>query len=280
MFINYPKKATIEFADYLINNHILAHNATESIVFNLEETSFIDPFGLTVIAGTIMQIIHKQTKGLSYTPPKDVRLLKYLSQIGFNSLFQFNDVTLRRETSVELKQLNALQPLFVDDLILLIDRQMTLSIAVKDSLKMSLLEVLTNVFDHSQSEEGCFVCAQYYPNLKLIRLCITDFGVGILATLKDKYKAKNDVEAITLSVKEGVTSRSMNAGLGLAHIRNFLKVNEGRLTILSGSGMVTFYSHEVYSKVLNKPFKGTAVDLEINADREGLYFINQEDYIF
>ncbi len=158
---------------------------------------------------------------------------------------------------------------------------MRLSQGVKDSLKMSIQEILTNVFDHSKSATGCFICAQYYPAKMTIRLCITDFGVGILSNLRKKYGISTDIEAIKLSVKEGVTSRPQSAGFGLTNIRNFIKVNEGTLTIISGKGKVNFYSNKVESYNTTKGFEGTIVNLKINANKESFYFLTEEEeYLF
>jgi hypothetical protein len=132
------------------------------------------------------------------------------------------------------------------------------------------------VFDHSKSANGCFACAQYYPILKKIKICITDFGVGILSNLSNKYGLTTDIEAIEKSVEVGVTSRTRTAGFGLFLIRDFLKINEGILTIISGDGEVIFYNNKVNSCKMTERFAGTIVNLEINANKESLYYLTEE----
>lgn len=279
--INFPKLSTIAYADKIINKCVDAQRTEESLTFVLEETTFIDPFAITVIAGTIQHCLQARNKEIFYVPPKDKKIKDYLSQIGFNSLFQFNGKDIHKNTSVELVQLEVLKPFYIEKLIIFIDSKVNLSQGMKDSLKMSLQEILTNVFDHSRSDNGCYICAQYYPHKKLIRLCITDFGIGILSTLKKKYKITTDIEAIELSIKEGVTSRSQSAGFGLTHISNFLKVNEGALTIISGKGKVGFYNNKVERHKITKGIEGTIVNLEINSNKESFYFLkDEEEYIF
>lgn len=279
--INFPKLSTIAYADKIINKCVDAQKTEESLTFVLEETTFIDPFAITFIAGTIQHCLQARNKEIFYVPPRDKKVKDYLSQIGFNSLFQLNGKDIHKNTSVELVQLEVLKPFYIEKLIIFIDSKMSLSQGMKDSLKMSLQEILTNVFDHSRSDFGCYICAQYYPNKKIIRLCITDFGVGILSTLKKKYKITTDIEAIELSVEEGVTSRPQSAGFGLTHIRNFLKVNEGTLTIISGKGKVDFYNNKVKRHNITKGVEGTIVNLEIYSNKESFYFLkDEEDYIF
>lgn len=281
MELIFPKVSTIAYADTIIKNCVDAQKSKGALTFNFRKTTWIDPFAITVIANTIQCCLQTRKKEITYVPPDDIDLKKYLSQIGFNRFFHLNGADIHKDTSVELAQLTALKPLYIDDLLSLIDSKMRLSQGVKDSLKMSMQEILTNVFDHSKSENGCFVCAQYYPAKRKIRLCITDFGVGILANLKKKYKPKTDIEAIEKSVEEGVTSRQQSAGFGLTHIRNFLKVNEGTLTIISGRGKVNFYSNKVKSYNISKGFEGTIVNLKINANKESFYFLRgEEELIF
>ena len=281
MEIIFPKLSSIAYADTIIRSCMAAHKVKKPLTFIFENTTWIDPFAITVIAGTIQFCLQSSKKKIKYIPPKDNKLKDYLSQIGFNEFFHINGKDIHKDTSVELTQLTALKPLYIENVIDLIDSQMQLSPGVTDSLKMSIQEILTNVFDHSKSENGCFACAQYYPVKRTIRLCITDFGVGILSNLKRKYGVTTDVDAIKLSVKEGVTSRPQSAGFGLSNIRNFLKVNEGTLTIISGRGKINFYSNKVKSYNMAKGFEGTIVNLKIYANKESFYFLtNEKEYLF
>lgn len=280
MQITFPKLSTIAYANTIIKHCVDAQKSKKHLTFNFEKTTWMDPFAITVITGTIQCCLQTKKRTIKYVPPENKKLKDYLSQIGFNKFFHLNGTDIHKDTSVELMQLTALNPLYIENLIILIDSKMRLSQGVKDSLKMSLQEILTNVFDHSKSENGCFVCAQYYPSRMTIRLCITDFGVGILSNLKKKYGISTDIESIRLSVKEGVTSRPQSAGFGLSIIRSFLKMNEGTLSIISGKGKINFYSNKVESYNMTKGFEGTVVNLKINANKESYYSLTEEEYIF
>lgn len=254
------------------------------VTFNLSRAEFITPFGVTVIAGTITRCIARG-KQVFYQRPVSNDVESWLSSISFSRLFQVDQMSqAARETSIELRQLKGLNPIYVEDLVNLLDHNMNLSPGVRDSIKLSLQELLTNVFDHSESEIGCFVCAQFTPRSQLIRLSVTDLGIGILNSLK-KVRQYSSItasrEAITLAVEEGVSSRKGKAGLGLSHIRRFARVNQGTLTVISGDGKVNFYSKSIEPRPMPSRFNGTAIELRINADREGFYFLkSEEDFIF
>jgi hypothetical protein len=122
------------------------------------------------------------------------------------------------------------------------------------------------------------------PSRRLIRLSVADFGLGILNSLK-KVKRYSMIgtshEAITLAVEEGVSSRRGKAGLGLSHIRRFARVNQGTMTVISANGKVNFYSKSIEKRPMPSNFNGTVIELRINADKEGFYFLSSEkEYLF
>ena len=250
----------------------------------MSRAEFITPFGVTVIAGTITSCI-ELGKNVLYRRSEKADVESWLSSISFSRLFQVDALSqAARESSIELRQLKRLNPIYVDDLVSLLDHNMNLSPGVRDSIKLSLQELLTNVFDHSNSDIGCFVCAQYTPRSQLIRLSVMDVGIGILHSLRKvkQYSGlTNSHEAITLAVEEGVSSRKGKAGLGLSHIRRFARVNQGTLTVISGNGKVNFYSKSIEPRPMPSKFQGTAIELRINADKQGFYFLTSEkDFIF
>lgn len=103
-----------------------------------------------------------------------------------------------------------------------------------------------------------------------------------MKTARDYSNLKTSHEAITLAVEEGVSSRKKKAaGLGLPHIRRFTRVNKARMTVISGDGKVVFYPKDIEQKPVPINFPGTTIELAINADKEGLYFLTSEEkYLF
>jgi hypothetical protein len=254
------------------------------VTFDLTRTEFITPFGVTAIAGTITKCI-QLGKQVLYQRPRKNEVEEWLSSISFSRLFQIDQMSQEiRATSTELRQLRRLNPIYIDDLVDLLDHNMNLSRGVRDSIKMSLQELLINVFDHSDSGIGCFICAQFTPRAQRIRLSVADFGIGIHDSLRKvrKYsKIKNCHDAITLAVEEGVSSRKGQAGLGLWHIRRFARVNQATMTVISGDGKVNFYAKSIEKRPMPSKFNGTVIELRINADREGYYFLKSEgEYLF
>jgi hypothetical protein len=133
------------------------------LLFDLSDAQFVTPFGATVLSGTITTCI-EQGKDIRYQKPQNEDVDEWLSSISFSGFFHIDERSARaRATSIQLRQLKGLNPVFVDDLLGLLDNNMNLSEGVRDSIQLSLYELLINVFDHSKSDIGCFVCAQFTP---------------------------------------------------------------------------------------------------------------------
>ncbi|MBF0524335.1 MAG: hypothetical protein HQK56_04485 [Deltaproteobacteria bacterium] len=82
-----------------------------------------------------------------------------------------------------------------------------------------------------------------------------------------------------MAVKEGITSRDSSVGgYGLNHIQRFVGVNTGKMTIMSGSAKWTFPSSRTkpVNRLYDGYFNGTIINLTIDVDKEGYYFLDSE----
>jgi hypothetical protein len=282
----FPKVQSMGFSNALINLCHRARTSTaEEVVFDLSKTEFITPFGLVLLSGTISECLAQQ-KIAKYKKPDKHATWKFLSGIGFNKFFQLSSDAGHKIESpmVQLKRLKQIDYFLTDQILDVFKYSIRMTTGVEGSLKLALNELMTNVFDHSESGRGCYVCAQSYRQSKKIRLCIADFGIGILASLRNipNYSfLQNDYDAIKLSVKEGITSRiGIDAGYGLTHIQRFIRVNKGKMCILSGKGKILWDFTGIKAKerrpLIREKFQGSIIELEINAAEEGLYFLKSE----
>lgn len=287
--LNYPKRQSIDMSTHLFRLYDIAKSTEEDdITFDLSRTESLTPFGIIVLASTISECL-KKGKRCTYSEPQDEVLRKFLSDAGFTRHFGLNNIRPEWDSiqtgRVQLRKIPGLDPDFIEMVTDIFDYHLNISPGVKGSLRMSLIETMTNVVDHSKVEDY-YVCAWTYPDKRQIRLCIADLGIGILASLRttsDYSGLNDDYEAIHRSIEPGVSCRSGRDGMGLSHIRNFIKVNEGQMCIISGSGKVfwKFDQGKILRQKMPVPFAGTIVKLLINIDKEGFYFLSDEkDYLF
>ena len=162
-----------------------------------------------------------------------------------------------------------------------------------EPIRYIVSELVRNVLEHSQSEFGAILSAQYYKKSNTIRIGIADTGIGIKKSINQSYGASTDLEAIKLALTPGITGTTRkeggteyNAGAGLFFIKSIAKVNHDFFLIYSGKAMYKLlksnpgkYPLRLYadpfkdrhSKDENLPYwTGTVVgiDLSLNTTKE------------
>ncbi|MBI3190168.1 sensor histidine kinase [archaeon] len=113
-----------------------------------------------------------------------------------------------------------------------------------EPIKYIVSELVRNVFEHANTTNGAFVCAQYYKKSNTIRIGVVDTGIGIKNTLTMHHHPKDDKEAILLALTPGITGTTkkvggteFNAGAGLFFIKSLAKIKRNFFMIYSGAGM-------------------------------------------
>ena len=150
-------------------------------------------------------------------------------------------------------------------------------------------ELARNVIEHASSDDGAFICAQYYKKSNTIRIGIADAGIGVKAAIAKSYSPKTDLEAIKLALCPGITGTTrreggseQNAGAGLFFIKSIAWTNRDFFVIYSGDTMYKLLRRSPTSRLrLNAdPFvdrhsvderlpawQGTIVGIDINLDQ-------------
>jgi len=265
--IRLPKLLTIGWSHILFECCRDALNHKGPVTFDFEKVEWAAPFGLTVISVTLAKCL-RQGKKVYYSPPKNRDLNLYLERISFKYHFLSGKAVEHKKTSVELKQLRGVDPGCSAAIVELIANDFPLSEDSKYEMRTHLNELMTNGFDHSKSEVGCYVCAQWYPSKKNLRISFADGGIGILQSLKNSGKfpeAQTDAKAIRLAIRPGITTRKeQNGGLGLDYIKRYARNNNGTLSILSGHAKINFYMNKIEEKYEAVKFTGTVVDIKVS----------------
>ena len=133
-------------------------------------------------------------------------------------------------------------PKFVSEImsLLMIDDE-----EMEGAVKYSLVELLRNVVQHSNSPYGGLAMAHYYPNTGLVEIVVSDSGVGIRDTLSRKYQEiDNDLKAVKFATQPHVSGTfkagaysemKENAGLGLFFVKQIASLSGGGFFLGSGN---------------------------------------------
>lgn len=156
----------------------------------------------------------------------------------------------------------------------------TMSEGLAKRFRQSLFEIFQNAAIHSKSESGIFTCGQYFPQMHRLDFTIPDAGIGIRENVRQHTgNAKmSSRTAIKWALTEGNTTRTGNqpGGLGLKLLKDFIRMNKGKLQIVSRFGYYEFSTTGENCMKLNHDFPGTCVNIEINTQDTSSYYLKSE----
>jgi len=154
-----------------------------------------------------------------------------------------------------------------------------LSPGAKKKIYRSIFEIYENAVKHSGAS-NIYVCGQSYGNKKRMALTMIDIGHSIKKNVNefnDKYRNYSGKESINWAVQYGNTTKKGEAGgLGFDLIRNFLKLNKGKLQIYSANGYWQEKAGSVDSYDTKEHLLGTIINIEFNLLDKNNYVTDEE----
>lgn len=247
------------------------------IVMDFSQLVFCDPVGVAALAN---YIAYFQSAGVEFKfRNHDVRsdANKYLDDAGFFEEFlgnrAFEDSGLRN-TTIPFKcfDKNNYIGYLYERLAPWIAQEVNLSSDTMESIRACLEEVFHNIEFHSKAAKG-FTIAQHYPKKSVIKIAITDFGIGIPTQVRSLLPELNDPDAIVKACEEGFTTKSnvKNRGVGLALLVKYVVArNGGTVDIRSGLGVVKIAKNakgaHLNAMKSDWPYPGTMVNVTLRTD--------------
>ncbi|WP_313281286.1 histidine kinase [Delftia tsuruhatensis] len=141
-----------------------------------------------------------------------------------------------------------------------------------ETIRTCLEEIFHNVEYHSGVGKG-FTLSQFYPQKKIIKIAISDYGIGIPNQVRTLRPELNDFRAILKACEEGFTTKTnvKNRGAGLALlIKYVVNRNGGSVELRSGLGHVlaTNAHNGPYLTGTNQKWQypGTIVQVSLRTD--------------
>lgn len=97
-------------------------------------------------------------------------------------------------------------------------------------------ELVTNIFDHSNSNAG-YIFGQYYPKKNFLDICIVDTGRGLAKTYREEKGLDfSDENAMQAALQGHSTKPSKERGFGLRTSKDIVcKALGGSFSLISGS---------------------------------------------
>ncbi|MBD3768369.1 MAG: hypothetical protein IE928_10580 [Gammaproteobacteria bacterium] len=271
---NFQISAISKFTSQIVGSN--GRPLADIVTLDFSKLSFIDGGGYTVLSNSIEWLINEnvEVRLRNFDNVKNLAI-QYLDDCGFFKTYanrflrhdaKVRDTTLpcsfvTHERSFGWVQ-NQLSPW--------LERIFDVDHAALGSVRTCVKEVLNNTADHSNVSTG-FVHAQFYPNLHLVKITLSDFGDGIPRTITRTFGSMPDAQAIIHATKEGVTSKSRpnNMGAGLSYLVDTMIANRGITRFHSRYGNVTCLRDNQGRKRFHQRhgtgmYPGTLVELEFD----------------
>lgn len=151
-------------------------------------------------------------------------------------------------------------------------------------VKSSLQELINNISDHTDFEEGC-IFGQWYPKTNKILITVADFGVGIPQNVRKVTPDLTDSDCLVKAAEDGFSSKSLptNRGAGLyLLLLNIVQRFNGAVTIRSGHGYAEFVNQDgsiyVTTNVECGYCVGTTIDIVLHTDQIPYEDDEEEDF--
>lgn len=223
------------------NNIIHIENIQDQVATVLRKNAFLEPFGLSRIIdnyGTVLTY-------MKFTPTDDVGFNKYINdQLLNKSQFPSHSEKLGR------------------------------------AITRNIFEIYENARTHGKCDY-IHTCGQFFPQRlnKPLHFTVVDKGDNIKQNVSQYLKKEISAEdAIEWAMVKGNTTKTgeTSGGLGLAVIFEFIKLNNGKIQIISSDGFYEFKNGNVIKKRLNSVFDGTIVNIKFNLDDVNHYILTEE----
>lgn len=156
---------------------------------------------------------------------------------------------------------------------------------VEGAIKYSLVELLRNVVQHSNSRIGGLVSAVFFPTSGIVDVVVADIGRGIRPALREAYPEINtDQKAVRFAMLPHVSgtfspgmyqSMKDNAGLGLFFIKEIASRAHGGFFLGSGRMLADIWGEEdgtqkkKYVEATSPGWRGTFALLQLRKDSIG-----------
>ena len=206
---------------------------------------------------------------------------RILQKNGFLAYFGYEKIYDYYDTTVRYLRLKPNEERFFNEYVikeLLRKRKFPIvSDKLEKKIAESICEIFVNAQIHSETDY-IYACGQFFPRENKINFIIVDRGLGFRKRINSRFSTNlSGVEAIKWALGNGnSTKQGVPGGIGLAILEEFIKLNRGKVQIISDNGFLQIDSQSEASYNLDEPFAGTVIHMEFRTDDNNSYILSGE----
>ncbi len=282
-YLDSKVSSNIDGYNHLIDlYHRIQRSRKQKIIISFANTRWFEA-NLAAVLGAIGELLEREGKTVEFrnvsTKIQDIlQRNKFLSQFGYHSLTDYNDTVVDYQT-FSPKEDDAFMSYIKNELLSKRDFPRH-SLRLGKKINESIFELYENARTHGLCKQ-IHTCGQYYPGKTPKRLDITivDMGQTIKHNVNNYLKKEmHGFETIEWALKYGNTTKTGNisGGLGLDIIFEFIKLNNGKIQIVSSDGYWEYRRGDISTYRMNGIFPGTIANIEFNLDDSSIYKLKEE----
>src|SRR5690606_6643184 len=156
---------------------------------------------------------------------------------------------------------------------------------LRDAPVGHMWDISTNAFERTGRAIGVCACGQHFPHNETLLLTVVDFGQGIPAKMRGFFRQHTDEELVAKltgasclrwAFQAGNTTKvGEPGGSGLDLLKEFVRLNQGKLEIYSNDGYAIVDKDGERFENRDLAFEGTVVHITLRCD-EKLYRFRDE----
>jgi len=236
--------------DQLVSLYLTFKNVHGDVVFDLSHVHWVFPILILPIAS----YIHDTDS--AFFPPLRTEVESYLGFVKFPGGVSSVRGMRRGENYIPITLLKEKNPVertrLQDEFLEMIYKVLNPSVEVKNAIYYPIEELVENIFQHSERNEG-HVFAQYYPKKEFLDLCIVDRGIGLANSYKKgKGLDVSDEEAIEMALEGYSVKPEDSRGYGIRTSKRVICEGlDGEFVLISGGAAL--YSSKYENVIYDLP---------------------------
>ena len=252
-------------------------------IFDFEQVNWLDA-NLCALLSAIIHHNRRYGAVFSHHPKMNDQHRWTLNNIGLLALLKNIEHLEKNSSAIPLKEFDMVNESEVEEYIyryiLKSDLVPQMSPGAKRKVFRSIFEIYQNSVMHSGASH-IYVCGQYFKHKKRMALTMVEIGRTFkenVTSHDQKYSHFTGKQSIEWAVERGNTTKieSETGGLGLDLIREFLRLNQGKLQILSADGYWEEKKGVNFAVDCNTSFQGSVVNIEFNLRDSNRYSTPEE----
>lgn len=276
-------KAGYEFLCELCESMHTADN--EDLIIDFGKCKKFDA-NLSSVLGSIFDKRKNEGCPVYLKPPQAAGVRRALSRNKFFRAFDLNTENEDRENYIDYKRFGVSDTeafkKYID--VELVQKQKFPDCTEKAKIK--IIESIYEIFANAVSHGGCkyvYCCGEVHPRdgKTMLDMTFVNLGLSVIDNVNRYMEEKalpiyTSCEALDWAFEEGHTTKQDTGGLGLSILKDFIKMNEGTIQMISGDAMLEIKGDTHNKTQLEKWFYGTIVTVEFNCDDDKMYLTTDE----